>query len=1466
MVGGGGSDVLRQKSLAQRAEEIRRQRTAFEATKGKIDHAVQLTKDLGIEFPGLSDREAEIDKAATPTKMAEADKLGQALLLDVTTLVQENLKGRLENLSMRIGELVKIGIPEASGMQESQEAGKKNLAEGALGDCINTTKTLDKSLTELENKSTGLLRSRVEEVLKWAFPDGGIDDAKAAIAKCYELLDKEDAKGASEYLESSYKEKVPQVENKLLSLADSLGKSIPVAKTLGIQTEEYENILASIPDAHFLTSDLIAHKLDDGSTRLWGAITPRLFDRLEKLKAVLDHMKTKEVDVTDSLREIDSVERQLGKIPPQEAVARLDAIDTMVEGPLLRLVFAEVEEMRPYLEEARSLGRPIAPVLDGMNETRKLLNSKDYLRAFQVSSETLDKARRLMEDVDIARSEIEEFKALLFRLEVVGLNVTDLQSHAIKADELAGKGDFNAAKDALREGAKLLGKHATQFFDGQISSLEHCIELLEARRVKLPEDLKGRVEQSRVLLSSSNIPGVLEAVSDANAKIQAVVKSFISERVEQMRADFDAVLDESVRKYLENSLAGVSSTTERVDQAISSLMALQSVEHEVTVTMANEVGKGLTGLEDRQKSLEKMGVGAEETAHEVSQVKQILDTGDYVRALRSLSDVSNRITQAAMGRAEDALTGAKLALVDVTKSISEPPEVRQLQDKARDEFQSGNYLGAYESATRAKESALAIQARAQKIVDKIGQMVTSITTLRKKGSPVEDLRQITTRIAGVREHYQELKFEQAEETLVEIQSAIEKLSARTSGLVGTVILKKVIEGSSGLGVYTTEWTDKLEKLSEGLKGDEPEKVAKAIEDLTTEVVDKIRPVLEEDVKTVESELRAARDEGLDIREAEGLFRDAVEKLKAPIPVGAATALIEVKKQFSENRVVQEAAQKGIALARDIVGQAEMMNIEVISFQAKIDDASNKMAASDYGAALGLAQDVKVEALGKVKDHLNQLIANLQNVILRVKRDGALTMVAENYIAQARNKIASGNTGEVLQLLGKAENELERVELQHSIAQNSLANIEGKIEAVAKSGIRSQEIASEVAEARRSFEDGEYAKVMEIVLKVSDDIQRSEEMFRRAEASSGRAKSILEAASAVGCDVGTISMEDVRAAMDAGRYAEAEALSHAAWDNAREILEKDLSSRLKDLASFIELIGSDVQRGQALSSALEEARKSKTKEEYTSMARALDTAVMVVVNATGEFLRAQEGRLSGLEKSVPADQLKEPRELIDVISDDMRMGNLQTLSGNWSKLRSMIDSVVLDYVNSCADKLAENAFTIERVGADGGPVVEKVSEARTALADGNSELAMKRLDEAREAMDTALRGVLPEQVKSIKVGIQRAVGMNVSVAGMDVLVADVENFAASGNLLAAAGAMIEAEQALSRRKNWQKELQEAQFLVDSLMDQASSNDIDTSHAGQLVDNAINLKAEGDYQKALAAVEEAKKELRRLLKLD
>ena len=360
------------------------------------------------------------------------------------------------------------------------------------------------------------------------------------------------------------------------------------------------------------------------------------------------------------------------------------------------------------------------------------------------------------------------------------------------------------------------------------------------------------------------------------------------------------------------------------------------------------------------------------------------------------------------------------------------------------------YAEAYRIASETQEAALRLKAKAQSILDGLGAANELFQALKQAGVSVDAHRE-KIRLAQVA--YQALDFDGAKDTLDVLMALMrsEQANAETRRLLTESQLLR--EDGHRLSVPTetavTQIADAQAALEDGRSADALQK-ARAV---SGQLIEILRPVLSENLRSLEQDLEVARSAGLDTAPVVEALGEARRRLGLPVPVGVAEIVERARSQLVETRGFLEHAERALKRAAEAINQAELVHAPVPNARERLGTVEATLKRRDYARAIELASTLEREMIQHAYQQVSKSLAGFQAELVRARQEGGDTSVAENLLMQARTALEEGRPLETLQLAARSESEIERVELQVRIAQATLKTMEEKLSTAEREGVR-----------------------------------------------------------------------------------------------------------------------------------------------------------------------------------------------------------------------------------------------------------------------------------------------------------------------------------------------------------------------------------------------------------------------------
>ncbi len=1320
-------------------------------------------------------------------------------------------------------------------------------------------------MTQAQVRQRGDLERRLRQLIQWAGVEERtpaiLESVQSTLAKAAEA----DLLGAESALEVQLEEMLPEALGRWKALRAECEELVRLAREQGVASGGLEQQLQATANARPLGLETYAERLGEERARVEASIRQILEVKFEDYRQVLEELRTEGNGQEDYLRALASVTERIPSARGRELGTLLTEGLQAVQTSVVTLVAACFDEARPLLAEARRLGRNTIPLVQEMNRAREGLRTLEFRPAIHAARHVLEDANELVADVEAAREELESFRELLTRLSAGGLKIAELEPYARRAEEALSQNLLDRVRETLDEGVRRAGREALPYLRGRLSNAGTLLSRLERRGWPLqPFFLK--LEEIRRGFEEGLFPETAERIAQLFSEIRLTIAPLLSSRLEELRQALEKLPEGSTRADLHRALAESDLALKFKEDVELALENLEGAEKGLGEAFARESDQLVKELENDRRALESLGVDTEEAQREIALVRQIFGLGDFLKGSQASQEVRSRILQQQLVRAEEAISRAKFSLVELGKMGLEPSALRTALGEATDRIRAGQYPEAFRHAFAVREEALRLKGTAQEVLDATVRVADLMVALRKAGVDPESFREFAPRLDAARTSYQRLEFDQARAISDEVRGELERISARQEGLREAEDLSRLLEGARSLGIDDPVWEGSLSEVREMLGTAQAPEALDRLKELREAMRETLRGSLEEQLQGLEADLRSARALGMDTHGEEAALREAYRRLSEPLPLGVAEIIERSRREFFESRGFREQGVATLKRARETVSQAEMVRAPVGTLKARLESLDAPAEGADLSGRLEEARQLTQEALELTQSQVAKTLNNFQAMINRAKMEGALTMVAENFLVQARGLLANGKPLEALQLASRSEAELERVELQHALASNALITLETKLDDAERNHLSSPQAREELERAKDLLARGDYAGVLERTMEGGDLLLGAQQGRREALSSLDRTSQYLGTLEVLGDGIQgpRARVEEGRRQFDQGRYREAKEAAEAAYEEGRAALEALLDQRTREvegvLAEARSLFPGMFAGGQE---PLSPAQEALSRQDWAGGLKGLGEAEAQMgsklASLVEEEIQAQE---SLWEREGGGD----PEE-VRVREATLRSARAAAVDRRFPEVRPLLEkgrkealALRRRALEAEISALEERVLLGERLGVDMTPVMEVFSEAKMELTAGNLEASTACRVRTEETLVSRLRQRLPERWQALNSEIAFAKeGLGVEVGPVEALLNRVESQQNAGEVYAAALGLVEAEGELNRRKGLHHRLTNLQYMVEAALAQAEGGHRDVGALRGRLKEALALRSE-DYERALKASQEVLEEAR------
>lgn len=640
------------------------------------------------------------------------------------------------------------------------------------------------------------------------------------------------------------------------------------------------------------------------------------------------------------------------------------------------------------------------------------------------------------------------------------------------------------------------------------------------------EQVMRRIEQVEALLTVGEQSGT--DVSAASKLIKdAIVATKANEhgRALELVGQAQLKIDELMRAQIAERTAVLRNAAPHIGEDAGALRAILSrVE---TAAGANDVSAALQALDegrrlvdDRTRASAELGVaslaqgiqlgvelGVDTSSVEAlhRELKISLTGGKYMEvvaandridsALVSLSEALTRAIAERIGQAEalhidvggmiDSLKRAQIAL-----GAHDAPEALRLMREAAD--QANRATAQHRKAHDALAGAAAFVAEARKHNVDVSRVVEILVDAKKA--------------------FERLDYERTVELSARAKAETEKLSVLYSSAQKILSNKERIDIASRLGIDAPHLRELATEAKEAMKAKNFDRALQLASRADDEYASLIREKIAALLTTSES--IAGTLEGVTlapIHEATVRARTALESNELG---RAADLALQLRAQLEHLKKQGEEVDVTMRRVRDLVSDAEAMNLEVPGTLDLLDKAERARKMGQFEEAMDFAAQAEAE-VGRERDQgIASTMRRFEDSISRAKREGTDTRSAERLFDRSREFFRAKKYRQALATAVQSEAEAERVALQQGMATQAVATIDGRLKSLGRPAPAVESIAEE---ARTALQGGDYVKALDMAIRASDALGDYRAAYEETQEVRARATGLRQTARDVGAE-------------------------------------------------------------------------------------------------------------------------------------------------------------------------------------------------------------------------------------------------------------------------------------------------------------------------------------------------------------
>jgi tetratricopeptide (TPR) repeat protein len=1428
-----------------------------------VEEQLQKLEALSIAPAGATERLNAIKELQRRSDWTGVEAQSKSLADFLARSVPSKFEERRQHTTEALGRLSGIGISIPAQVVAELQALAHPPADQNWGEWVSRLVRVEEALHTAEIGHVTRVRERAMRLAQWSgLPPQRLTEFGRSLEEASRPATEGGLAQSLDGIAALVRDGLPEAAEHRRVVRENATTLVAQAREQGASVSRLEAALDAGSDANPETWPDTVPAIEQGVQEVGEALRGRCSQALEALRSSLASAAEYGVDPSTARQTIDEAIARLETAPVLEIAPIFLEARRSAEEPVVAVIAGLLDEVRPRIAEARQLGRDPSDVFASMNRAREALRLKIYSEAFAASEEALDRVTKLTGDLETARDEFQTVEEMVGRFSKLGFAQEPFEPALARIRSALERTQVAVARDQLKETVLQLGRDALQFFGARWTQLDKLREYARERGF-LPASADQAVSEARARLDQGDIGEAAERIAASEVELRVAAAPFVARRVEEMEKGLRDIPDEALTAPVRRLLADADVSLRVKEDLNGAVESLRRAERDFSAVFAAHASALVEGLETEGRVLESMGGASDEIQRQIDEVQQIFNMGDFVKASRASQEIRTRAQQQQLVRGEEAVSHAKLSLVELETMGVDLAKFRTQLDDAQSAAHAGRYLEAYQRATKLEELATRTHAAAQQIIEGLARAQETLGRLRDAGidpTPFHEALR-TARLA-----FQNLEFDAAQTALETVQLRLTNEEARVETTRLGTETEQLIEDGRRLSLTMEPFTLRLKQLRTEQATAPPDATRTGIRALHEELIAVLRPVLEENLRALDRDLDIARSAGVNVDRILAPLSEARRRITLPLPMGAAALLDNARAEFVSTRGFVEHAERMAMRAREALSQADLLHVDSVPLRNGMEKVEQLLGQRQYARVVETAGPLERELLQATYQHVSKTLAGFQATVSRLRHGGTDTALAENLLNRARAALDEGRPVEALQLASKSEAELERAELQLHLAQGSIEAVGGAISRASQSGLVASTASDEFEAAKAAFQRHAYPDVLEHAITALDALGLAREGQRRArEAVQAAEQQLAEAVqNGAASDEGNARLVEGQQYLASGQYAEAIRAAREATEIGRWAIERLFAAPLGELRRLVETGRSEGLRSEIdpLDSLVSDAEAALRARDWSGVRegirRAEGSARRIFDTVIEGRWREVESELARIASAPPAEMTR--RE--EVRRQLATLRERRDFSAALDLVRSEMDLAHRRRREEFEGRMSDfkaRLWVGERLGVDTTPVMQTFSEARVAIDAGHFDSAELLLARATSALEPAIRAPFERRLKELATEMNFAQeGLHVSVGSVRQKVEQVGELERSGRLLDAARLLLATEEDLNLRKSLHRELMNLHYLIDAAIVRAQERHIDTSVARALLSESVRLR-ETDYP---AALEKAREALRRL----
>jgi len=1092
-----GSNYLKalqlSKQLEQRAKEATQNLQLAEKEIHATEEAIRNAKKIEAT---TAKSEALLEEA----KQALDKKDYKGALEKATLAKQETENARDERIETVISSATTLLVlaadlgSKAANAEDALKKAKEAVEKGEFEAAVNhardsweeSNKVLHEKVSEIFSAAQSLLvlaESAGEEV---GHLQDRLDEAKGAI-------DEGDYKVALEAIRETLETAGTRLADTLNERIEDAQAELDTAEENGIRLGNSQKLIEEAREA--VTSgefELAIKNIDKAKDAMGGEFKDHVRNRMDETKKHIRAAAEMDADMDEANDYLDEAKAALKKKEYKSVMDLLEKAEEVANNAQFQRVLKTISLSRNKFIAAKKIGADITKAVTFLNKARDRLKENDFQGALKYAQKSDDEIDKVVKSYQIAQEEIESLQHVFEDAEELGVDTAKAQNLIERARGSLEEMRFDKALDLIKRSREETERAEYDRVMEVIENTEMALTICEKMGINT-EDLSEILEESISALKDKRFKDAATIASQGKEEAEKLMEIRINRTIESAEATLvaETFIDTAPAK---EKLEAAKAALENRD--FENAYTLSNASQELIITTRDAKVRGSLDEADAavREALE-LGADVFVASEFLEKAKLAMQDGDFQKVVDFTKSCMVEVDKSQKQAVGDLFNSAKEAAIEAQKAGIDIARIKKKLQEAKTAFEKQDYTNTLRKSKEAKDEAKTLIQRRKVTEDILKEAASEIAEANKKRI---DIKGPAQKIVQAKKLFEASLYDKAEELARSAREEMEKIMSQyTSAKIIITNQKKLALGKK-LKLNIKDANAKLTEakgLMKNKKYDESLELAKECEALLDSVLGES---ILHDINGLEKAIVDAKGLGLNTVSAADLLAEAKANLERK-KFGEALKVVETcHNEIDTIRDLSQKVAKSIQKAQMNISDGENINADMKEAKELVTKALASLKNNDYQAALEFAEKAN-EISGKEQEvRVTKVISFFEAAISKTKKDNINTTQAESLIERARAAMGENRYKDALNLAMQSESELERADLQHKMATESIETARTKIKELENTGIRSPECVAMLDKAETAFGKGDYVKALELAVQTGEKVHHIREEFREAD--------------------------------------------------------------------------------------------------------------------------------------------------------------------------------------------------------------------------------------------------------------------------------------------------------------------------------------------------------------------------------